>query len=78
MPHTVASWKAHPGRNPAHKFGEGRPRWQQKMPLPDGTETTVTMVGPKIVNRWLPHQGRREMARRVRTFARAELPIAAE
>lgn len=63
---TAAYWINHPGRNPRHRFGEGRPRWEEKIPGPGGTVRKVTMLGPKIVNRWLPHQGKRECARRAR------------
>lgn len=59
-------WINHPGRNPAHRFGEGRPRWKRMVPDPrTGKDVELVFLGPKIVNRWLPHQGKRECARRL-------------
>ena len=67
MSHTKETWAKHTGRNPAHKFGEGRPRWKQKVfDQRVDREVEIVVLGPKIVNRWLPHQGAREIARRLR------------
>ena len=70
---TPQYWMAHPGRNPAHRFGKGRDRWKVSVPVvppafsSEGVPETreVTMLGPKNPSRWLPHQGERECARRV-------------
>lgn len=64
---TPQYWIAHPGRNKAHRFGEGRARWKQKLPdFRTGEVREFVMLGPKNPSRWVPHQGRRECARRLR------------
>jgi hypothetical protein len=74
--HTKKSWGEHPGRNPAHKFGEGRQRWKQKVFDPRVMrDIEITVLGPKIVNRWLPHQSGREKARRRRQIAAGHIHI---
>lgn len=62
--HTELSWNRHPGRNPEHRFGKGRDRWKEKMPLPGRPFNEVIVLGPKNPSRWLPHQSKRERSRR--------------
>lgn len=55
MAHSKKSWAAHPGKNPHHRFGQGRDR-----------EVIAGMVlyGPKNPGRWLPHTGAKELSRK--------------
>ena len=47
----------HPGANPLHD-PNGRKRWTDQA-------TGIVLRGPRNPSRWVPHQGKREKARRI-------------
>jgi len=74
--HTLKSWSAHPGRNPAHRFGQPRERFQVKVFDPRQMKIVeVTRLGPRNPSRWLPHQGEREQVRRRRQIEAGQIKI---
>ena len=61
----LAALRAHPGANPEHSFPTGRARWViGEFKRRNGS--TFRLITVRDRSRWLPHNGPRQMARRVR------------